>query len=117
MLKKLIDSDEQHVAAIAMATVQDPGIEDPVALDALIRFISADETLSRLVGIERIEHATPAERTQNLADVRQALRTILASKPAYHCTECGYGCLSPQWQCPGCRAWETVKPEIRIRLA
>jgi len=117
LLKKLIDSDEQHVAAIAMATVQDPGIEDPVALDALIRFISADETLSRLVGIERMEHAAPAERMQNLADVRQALRTILASKPAYHCTECGYGCLSPQWQCPGCRAWETVKPEIRIRLA
>ncbi|NND37612.1 MAG: lipopolysaccharide assembly protein LapB [Gammaproteobacteria bacterium] len=116
-LQKLVDSDEQHVAAIAMATVQDSAIDDPVALAALIRFISADATLSQLVGIERFENASAEERTQYLADIRQALRTILASKPAYHCTECGYGCLGLQWQCPGCRAWETVKPEVRIRLA
>lgn len=115
-LRKLLDEDEQHIAAIAMATVRDPQIIDPVALEALMRFVASDATLSQLVGIERIERAPEEERRKMLDDVRQALRSILATKPAYHCTECGYSCLVLQWQCPGCRAWETVRPEVRIRL-
>ena len=68
------------------------------------------------MGVERIENAAADERAAILADIREALRTITAAKPAYHCTECGYSCLALQWQCPGCRAWETVRPEVRIRL-
>ena len=115
-LRKLVEGDEQHTAALAMATVRNPDIDDPVALDALVQFVASDSTLSRLTGIERIQDAGEADRATMLDDVRQALRSILATKPAYHCTECGYACLALQWQCPGCRAWETVRPEVRIRL-
>lgn len=116
-LQKLLDSDERHVAAVAMAVVREPAFDDPVALDALVRFVESDETLSGLIGIDRIRQAPEERRAEILSDVRRALRAILAAKPAYHCTECGYACLGLQWQCPGCRAWETVKPEVRIRLA
>ena len=116
-LGSLIDGDDRHVAAIAMAAVRNPEIDQPVALDALVRFVASDETLSRLIGIERIRSAPESEQAAILAEVRQALRSILALKPAYHCTECGYACLALQWQCPGCRSWETVKPEVRIQLA
>lgn len=116
-LGTLVAGDESHVAAIAVATVRNPDIEDPVALGALMRFVASDQTLGQLVGIERIAQATEAERVRMLDDVRQALRAILARKPAYHCSDCGYACVALQWQCPGCRAWETVKPEVRISLA
>jgi len=115
-LRKLISTDAEHTAAIAMSAVRDPDIDDPVALDALVDYVAADSTLRHLIGIDRIENASSSERMRILDEVRQALRTILATKPAYHCTECGYACLGLQWQCPGCRAWETVKPEVRIRL-
>lgn len=115
-LRRLTDSDQRHIGAVAIAAVRDLEIDDPVALDALGRFVAADETLSRLIGIERVQRTPEPERTEILGEIRQALRAILAAKPGYHCTECGYSCLAPQWQCPGCRAWETVKPDVRIRL-
>jgi lipopolysaccharide biosynthesis regulator YciM len=116
-LHKLMAEDPGHLPAIAMAAVRNPSIEHPVVLDALLQFLSADATLRQLIGGERIEAAGESDRREMLGEVRGALRAILASKPAYHCTECGYACLALQWQCPGCRAWETVKPEIHIRLA
>ena len=99
-----------------MVTVREADVDDPAALDALVRFVAADPTLGQLVGVDRIERAAADERAAILDDVRNALRSIVASKPAYHCSECGYSCLGLQWQCPGCRAWETVRPEVRIRL-
>ena len=89
----------------------------PVMLDALIQCISADKILGGLVGIDRLETASASTKAKVLEQVRQALRAIVATKPAYHCVECGYACLSLQWQCPGCRAWETVAVEATVRLA
>lgn len=115
-LQKLISADEAHIAAVAVATVRSAEMDNPVALQALMRFVASDSTLGRLVGADRIERAPEEERNGMLEEVREALRVILASKPAYHCTECGYACIALQWQCPGCRAWETVQPEVRITL-
>ncbi len=115
-LRKLIESDQNHIGAVAIATIRDPEIDDPVALHALLQFVAADETLSRLIGIERVQQLPEPERTETLGEIRQALRAILARKPGYHCTDCGYSCLALQWQCPGCRAWETVAPDVRVQL-
>jgi lipopolysaccharide biosynthesis regulator YciM len=41
-LRKLINGDEDNAAAIAMATVLDTQIDDPVAMEALHRFVAAD---------------------------------------------------------------------------
>jgi lipopolysaccharide biosynthesis regulator YciM len=115
-LRRLIGSDEQHVAAVAMGAIRYPDLDHPVVLDALLQFIAADPTLNGLIGVERIETAPIEERAELLDRVRQALRSIAATKAGYRCTECGYACRSLQWQCPGCRAWETVEPEAQLRL-
>ena len=115
-LRRIIECGEQHVTAVAMAAIRHPDIDHPVVLDALLEFLVTDPALSGLIGVERIETATGEARVELLDQVRQALRSIVATKPGYHCSECGYACLSLQWQCPGCRAWETVKPEAKVRL-
>ena len=116
-LERLVALDEAHAAAVAMAAIRYPEMEHPVMLDALIQCISADKILGGLVGIDRLETASASTKAKVLEQVRQALRAIVATKPAYHCVECGYACLSLQWQCPGCRAWETVAVEATVRLA
>jgi lipopolysaccharide biosynthesis regulator YciM len=115
-LRKVLDKDSEQIGAVAMAAVRDLSIDDPVMLDALSQFIAGDGTLSELIDIDRLEHADGTQRTEILDRVRAALKRIVGSRPAYHCDQCGYGSLILQWQCPGCRAWETVKPEIRINL-
>jgi lipopolysaccharide biosynthesis regulator YciM len=33
---------------------------------------------------------------------------------SYRCIECGYTSVGLQWQCPGCGAWDTVRPRVRL---
>lgn len=112
-----IESDDNAVASIAMVCVMDPQMNDAVAIDALQKFLAADSTLSGLVDAHRLTAVGEVERSQQLQRIRETLRRILATSTRYRCRECGYGTLALQWQCPSCRAWETVRPETHIALA
>jgi lipopolysaccharide biosynthesis regulator YciM len=116
VLRKLMKRDETHADALAMAAVIDPTIDNSVALDALQNFIASDPTLSGLIDVDSLLHAGDAERAESLTRVRETLKRIVAAKPRYICEQCGYASLILHWQCPGCRSWETMKPETRIKL-
>jgi len=117
-LHELLEHDHEgaNTAAIAMAAVRDPAIDNPEALSALQRFLVTDRTLSRLIGLERFDTVDPAHRPEILSRVRDALRDIVTSRPGYVCRECGYACLVMQWQCPGCHVWESIRPVVKINL-
>ena len=115
-LRQLIDNDAENVAAIAMATVRDAEINDPVAMEALWRFVAADATLAGLIDVKSLESADESQRLEILDRVRNTLKNVVSSRPGYRCDQCGYASLILHWQCPGCRSWETVKPGNRIKL-
>jgi len=115
-LHELLEHNGDSTAAIAMSAVRDLTIENPEAMSALQRFVVADPTLSRLVGVERFEEADETHRLMIINQVRDALRNIVTARPGYICRECGYACLIMQWQCPGCHAWESIRPIIKINL-
>lgn len=35
---------------------------------------------------------------------------LLADKPDYQCSSCGFSGKSLHWHCPGCKQWSTIKP-------
>ena len=115
-LNDLVAADADTLGSIAMAAVLDSSINDPLALRALQRFLAEDRLLSGLIDIERIESLSESERVRSLSNVRGALRAIVTTRPSYRCAECGYASITLQWQCPGCRAWETMAPETQINL-
>jgi lipopolysaccharide biosynthesis regulator YciM len=115
-LRQLLASDEENAAAIAMATVLDTKINDPVAMQALQRFVAADATLAGLVDVRHLDSVEDSERLEILDRVRHALKNVASGKPGYRCDQCGYASQILQWQCPGCQSWETVKPVNRINL-
>jgi lipopolysaccharide biosynthesis regulator YciM len=115
-LQQLLDGDGDNVAAVAMAAVRNTEINDPVAMEALRRFIAADATLAGLIDAEHLERADETERLEILDRVRRTLKNVVSRTPGYRCEQCGYASLILHWQCPGCRSWETVKPGNRINL-
>jgi len=116
LLERDGESEGDTTASIAMSAVRDSTIENPEAMNALQRFVAADPTLSRLVGAERFEEADETQRLAIINQVREALRNIVTARPGYVCRECGYACLIMQWQCPGCQAWESIHPVVKINL-
>jgi len=85
-------------------------------MSALQRFVAADPTLGGLVGADRFEEADQTQRLTIINQVRDALRNIVTAQPGFVCCECGYACLIMQWQCPGCHAWESIRPVVKIKL-
>ncbi|MDH3978646.1 MAG: tetratricopeptide repeat protein [Gammaproteobacteria bacterium] len=112
----LIGADKNNVAAIALAAVRDPGIQNAVALQAVEDFIALDPTLRGLAGTDQFSQLGETDRIAAINRIREALRGVVSSRPGYYCRECGYACLVMQWQCPGCHSWETVRPVTKINL-
>jgi lipopolysaccharide biosynthesis regulator YciM len=38
------------------------------------------------------------------------MNKLLAEKPDYQCTSCGFSGKSLYWHCPGCKQWSSIKP-------
>lgn len=115
-LEATLKRDSAGIAAVAMATVLNPDLDNPVALNALQEFVMRDTTLGELVDGPRLASVGESEREQILARIRKALRDIVSKGNRYRCRNCGYATLILQWQCPSCQSWETVLPETRINL-
>ena len=113
-LVAIVRKDPKAARAIAFATMMEPGIRDPLAIQCLWDFVGADATLQALVDGGRLQASSDAERAAALERVRGALRSMATSGRAYRCLECGYSSISLQWQCPGCGAWDTVRPKVRL---
>ncbi len=113
-LAGLLRSDPGVSRSIAFATMVDPGMTDPLAIQCLWDFIGADPTLQALIDGERLSDVAQPERNRVLDRVRRALRSMATSGRAHRCLECGYSSTSLQWQCPGCGAWDTVRPRVRL---
>ncbi len=46
----------------------------------------------------------------DLLILRDLVEKLLANKPIYKCTHCGFSGKSLHWQCPSCKEWNAVKP-------
>jgi lipopolysaccharide assembly protein B len=47
---------------------------------------------------------------EDLHILQNLMKKILADKPNYQCTSCGFSGKSLHWQCPGCKQWSTILP-------
>jgi lipopolysaccharide biosynthesis regulator YciM len=114
LVREFVQTDRRAPRAIALASILEPSLDDPQALQCLWQFLSEDRTLTTLIDAERLRQAPDAERNQALERVRGALRGMAEAGRSYVCLECGYRSMTLQWQCPGCHAWDTVRPQVRL---
>lgn len=64
--------------------------------------------LSRLIqfSIDQSESST----RQDLLLFKGLIEKMLTKKPLYQCGACGFSSRILQWQCPGCKRWDMIKP-------
>lgn len=113
LLNEVTDTPE-GLRGIALAVIRDPQIVHPVAIDCLGRFIEQQPILRDLAGAGVPVSAAPDARRETIRRVRKALHQLARPGTSYQCADCGYYSSSLQWQCPGCRAWDTVRAADRL---
>lgn len=47
---------------------------------------------------------------EDLHILQNLMNKILANKPEYQCSSCGFSGKALHWQCPGCKQWSTMLP-------
>ena len=67
-----------------------------------------------ILGLHRLIElglASDHERSREvLATVREMISNLVASRPGYRCTHCGFESKRLFWQCPSCKRWSSIKP-------
>ena len=116
-LRDCLSREPTAARSVAFATMLDPRIGDARAVQALWDFVLADPVLQLLVNPAQQPAIALPVQEQALERVRGALRAMASAGRSYRCLECGYSSITLQWQCPGCSAWDTVRPRIRLAFA
>lgn len=52
----------------------------------------------------------------DLLILQSLIKKLLADKPDYQCSSCGFSGKSMHWQCPGCKQWSAVKPVHSLEI-
>jgi lipopolysaccharide biosynthesis regulator YciM len=101
------------------------GISLMLALAELIRREKGDEEAADFItdylkqrpsvrGMDRLIELRVANASDAVRDKLQVLKDVtdqlIANKPVYKCSQCGFTGKTLHWQCPGCKQWDTVKP-------
>lgn len=65
-------------------------------------------------GINRLVQFTVARSEgsirSDLTILQELMEKVVANKPFYRCHACGFSGRTLQWQCPGCKRWDVIKP-------
>jgi lipopolysaccharide biosynthesis regulator YciM len=114
ILQQLRDDDPNASKAIALAAVYDADIINATVLECLREYVLADPVLTNLVDVSRLREADPETQRAALGEIRAGLRRVVSQAHRYRCKNCGYVTSELLWQCPSCRAWETVSPSVQL---
>jgi lipopolysaccharide biosynthesis regulator YciM len=109
-----VTTTPEGLRGIALAVIRDPQISHPAAIDCLGRFIEQQPILRDLAGAGFPVATAADSRRQAIERVRKALHQLARVGTNYQCADCGYYSSVLQWQCPGCRAWDTVGAADRL---
>lgn len=116
-LRQLLRKDPRVTRAVALAAMLHPDIVDETAIGCLWDFIGADAPLLALIEGERSADARGVGARHPIAPrIRSALQSMATRGRSYRCIECGYASATMLWQCPGCAAWDTVRPHVRLAV-
>lgn len=115
--------DQQALGAVLASRSRDAGrqrelaqsliltdvIDDPAALAVVRDFVAGDGMLREFVAplgsLEEIDDDT-------LRRIARLIGRVLARGPRYRCAECGFAGQTWFWQCPGCKSWDSLKPQF-----
>lgn len=110
-LERLSDLRAGITPLLALATLLSEAGRQDAAKAHLIAGLQKRPTVR---GIDRlVDYALPGtngEAREDLLLLKDLAATLIEQKANYVCNTCGFRARALHWQCPGCKAWNSVKP-------
>ncbi len=101
--------DARRQRELAQSLIIADVVDHPIALGIVREYVSSDGLLRDFVAplgaVDRLDDET-------LLRVARLLGRVLARGPRYQCSECGFASQTWFWQCPGCKSWDSLRPQF-----
>ncbi len=94
------------IVAMTRLLVKERGVQH--ATEFLIAQLYKHPTLKGLNMLVELEYARGGEQSSPL--FQEVTKNMLALKPVYACSACGFSGKEMHWQCPGCKKWGVTMP-------
>ena len=101
--------------SISIVLMLAKSIRDELGDDAVAKFIAShlkeNPTIRGLAQLIDLHiDKTQGVAKENLTILRSFADALVADKPAYRCTGCGFEGKQMRWHCPVCKDWATIEP-------
>jgi len=83
-------------------------IDVPAAVETVRDYILGDSTLRELMQPMLAGGDPDTDTVKRMARI---LARVLGRGPRYQCGNCGFAAKSWFWQCPGCKEWDSMRPQ------
>ena len=110
-LAKCLNEKPGSAVILAMTRLLEADRGEAYAIGFLTEQLYKRPTLSglnKLIELQQLLGRTDKEDSFRL--FQELTKKMLALKPVYACSSCGFTGKEMYWQCPGCRDWGTVAP-------
>lgn len=110
-LKKLVEEYPRVPVVLILADRIRKWKGDKVAAEFVADYVRRYPSLRGLALFLNLYIANAEEHAKNdLLIIQNLMKNILADKPDYQCSSCGFSGKSLHWHCPGCKQWGTMLP-------
>lgn len=110
-LKKLVDEFPQVPVVLILAERIRKWKGDKVAAGFVADYVRRYPSLRGISLFINLYISNAEGRAKKDLEILQNLmKKLLADKPDYQCSSCGFSGKSMHWQCPGCKQWSTILP-------
>jgi lipopolysaccharide biosynthesis regulator YciM len=106
-VSELLQNGLASRSEIAYAAIVSGYYDDPVILDCVREWLSADNDLKDITSALLPSGVEPT--SDQLRAVANAMRNVVLRHARYRCSVCGLDSSSFLWQCPGCKSWDTLR--------
>lgn len=80
------------------------------AVKFVVEHLRKQPSVRGLSSLIQISMRTDNINRADLVILQELIEKLAANKPLYRCQACGFSGRTLQWQCPGCKRWDVMKP-------
>jgi len=103
-----MQKDRRRQNELAQALILTDVIDVPAAVETVRDYILGDSTLRELMQPMLAGGDPDTDTVKRMARI---LARVLGRGPRYQCGNCGFAAKSWFWQCPGCKEWDSMRPQ------
>jgi len=110
-LEMILEKHPQHLGVLVAALVRHDLVKTQGSRKIIIDYLRDGKQFSSLHLLLADELQTDSEKlpTERFNAILDLLKMAGHGKTAYQCSQCGYASAQHQWQCPGCKTWDTAR--------